>query len=156
MKRSVIIGLGSNIGDRQAHIETALAAIGAELGTPVRTSRLYLTDPIGPPQAKYINAAVHLVTELSAQALLERLLGIEQRLGRTRTRSATRNLPRTIDLDVLWIDGESHVSERLTVPHPRLFERAFALTPLLEVWPDAPESVHQALRALGGPIQPID
>jgi 2-amino-4-hydroxy-6-hydroxymethyldihydropteridine diphosphokinase len=88
----------------------------------------------GPPQPEYLNAAVLLAFDGAPLELLDALLAIEARLGRVR---AERWGPRTIDLDLLWIDGVAVEDARLEVPHPRLRERAFALVPLLEVAPEA-------------------
>jgi 2-amino-4-hydroxy-6-hydroxymethyldihydropteridine diphosphokinase len=101
----------------------------------LRSSHVYATAPVGPPQPAYLNAAVLVDWEGTAQALLDALLGIEKGLGRTR--DGERFGPRTIDLDVLWIEGLAIATPTLTVPHPRLEERAFALVPLLEVAADA-------------------
>ena len=87
-----------------------------------------------PPQPKYLNAAVLLETDLEPEALLDRLLEIERAHGRERREKWG---PRTIDLDILWIDGVSFATEKLVVLHPHLRERAFALRPLLDVAPTA-------------------
>jgi len=136
-----VIGLGANLGDTTTTIEAAMEAIGELPGvTLVRRSSLWRTDPVGgPPQPSYCNAALAVHTGLSPIQLMRELLGIEGRFGRTR---GARNAPRTLDLDLLWIDGEAIRSSdvagpTLEVPHPRLAERAFALVPLLEVAPDA-------------------
>lgn len=99
-------------------------------------SRVYETAPVGgPEQGAFLNAAIAVEWEGEPLALLEALQEIERALGRTR---AVRWGPRTIDLDVLWIEGGRTVrDERLVVPHPRLSERAFAARPLLDVAPDA-------------------
>lgn len=98
-------------------------------------SSLWETAPVGGPvQGDYINAALLVHTDRSAQALLHAALQIEQRHGRVR---GERFGPRTLDVDLLWIEGEQVQQEALTVPHARLYERAFALAPLLEVAPDA-------------------
>lgn len=100
-------------------------------------SPVYETPPAGGvPQGDYLNAAVVVVTAIAARALLDQLLDIERALGRVRP-DATRWGPRTIDLDILWIEGESIHEDGLVVPHPRLAERAFALRPLLDLVPDA-------------------
>lgn len=134
--RRVIIGLGSNLGDRAKNIDDALGRLRADADLHVRaTSRFYETDPVGgPPQDRYVNGAVLVLTSLDASTLLDRLLAIEIALGRQRTE---RDAPRTIDLDILWIEGEIFRSDRLHVPHSRLAERAFALVPLVELAPDA-------------------
>jgi 2-amino-4-hydroxy-6-hydroxymethyldihydropteridine diphosphokinase len=99
-----------------------------------RASRVYATAPVGPPQPDFLNAAVLCAYEGTPESLLDALLAIEVRLGRVR---GERWGPRTIDLDVLWIDGLVYASDRLVVPHPHLHERAFAMIPLLEVAPGA-------------------
>ena len=101
----------------------------------VGSSPVYATAPVGPPQPEYLNAAVLVEWEGTAHGLLDALLGIEKSLGRTR--HGERFGPRTIDLDVLWIEGLAVATPTLTVPHPRLEERAFALVPLLDVATDA-------------------
>ena len=133
MKLNAVIGLGANLGDRLASLRAAVARI-AELGTIRARSHVYETEPVGPPQPRYLNAAVALETELSPDDLMRALLAIESSMGRVR---AEKNGPRTIDLDILWIERTTLATELVTVPHPRLGERAFALAPLLEVAPAA-------------------
>jgi 2-amino-4-hydroxy-6-hydroxymethyldihydropteridine diphosphokinase len=100
-----------------------------------KASRVYATAPVdGPPQPEYFNAAAMVRYEGAPLDLLDALLAIEARLGRVR---AARWGPRTIDLDLLWIDGLAIDSPRLVLPHPRLHLRAFAVVPLLEVAPGA-------------------
>jgi len=130
----VVIGFGANLGDRLGTMRAALRELAA-MAHVERTSHVYATAPVGPPQPEYLNAAARVAWEGTADGLLEALLGIEAKLGRVR--GGERFGPRTIDLDVLWIDGLAVESERLVVPHPRLKERAFAIVPLLEVAPDA-------------------
>ena len=104
----------------------------------VARSRVYETAPVGgPPQPSFLNAAVAVECTLSLLALLEELLRIEVSLGRVRGDDEVRFGPRTLDLDVLWADGAILDEPHLTVPHPRLAGRAFALLPLLEVAPGA-------------------
>jgi 2-amino-4-hydroxy-6-hydroxymethyldihydropteridine diphosphokinase len=129
-----VIGFGANLGDRLGAMRAALAELGA-VARVEQTSHVYATAPVGPPQPEYLNAAALVEWVGTAEGLLEALLGIEAKLGRVR--GAERFGPRTIDLDVLWIEGVSHETERLVVPHPRLKERAFAMVPLLEVAPEA-------------------
>jgi 2-amino-4-hydroxy-6-hydroxymethyldihydropteridine diphosphokinase len=103
--------------------------------TGAARSGLYETTPVGGPvQDDYINGAVLLQTDRRAWGLLEAALDIELRHGRVR---GVRNGPRTLDIDLLWVEGEVVEEPSLTVPHPRLLERAFALVPLLDVAPDA-------------------
>ena len=128
-----VVGFGANLGDRLATLRAALREL-ATLTRVAKTSHVYATAPVGPPQPEYLNAAALVEWEGSAEALLDALLGIEAKLGRVR---GERFGPRTVDLDVLWIEGLVEEGERLVVPHPRLKERGFALVPLLEVAPDA-------------------
>jgi 2-amino-4-hydroxy-6-hydroxymethyldihydropteridine diphosphokinase len=129
-----VIGLGANLGDPRSAFRRALGALRL-IGEIGAISSLYDTIPVGgPPQPRYLNAAARLRTALSARALLDTLLAIERSQGRERRE---RWGPRPLDLDILWIAGLSVDEPGLTVPHPRLTERAFALLPLLEVAPDA-------------------
>lgn len=137
--RKAVIGLGANLGDAQKTVRLAFDEIAA-LAEVVEIARssLYRTLPVGgPPQADYINAAIAIRTTLSPRALLERLQAIELHHGRLR--GPERDAPRTLDLDILWIEGERIEEPGLEVPHPRLAERAFALIPLLEVAREARE-----------------
>jgi 2-amino-4-hydroxy-6-hydroxymethyldihydropteridine diphosphokinase len=129
-----VIGLGANLGDRKAALRRAIEALSF-VGNLAAASSLYETAPVGgPPQPRYLNAAIRLRTALEPRALLEALLAIERAEGRERRE---RWGPRSLDLDILWIDGFSMDEPGLTVPHPRLAQRAFALLPMLEVAPDA-------------------
>jgi 2-amino-4-hydroxy-6-hydroxymethyldihydropteridine diphosphokinase len=129
-----VVGMGSNLGDRLALLRAAAAHV-ARLATLVSRSGVYENPALGQPQPDFLNAAVRLRTELSAHELLNALLAIEHALGRTRGRE--RWAPRLIDLDLLWMQGVTLDEPGLTVPHPRLIERPFALVPLLDVAPDA-------------------
>jgi 2-amino-4-hydroxy-6-hydroxymethyldihydropteridine diphosphokinase len=129
-----VVGVGANLGDRLATMRAALPAL-ARFVQIERTSRVYATTPVGgPPQPEFLNAAVSVVYAGAPLELLDALLGVEANFGRVR---AERWGPRTIDLDILWIEGLAIDTARLVVPHPRLHERAFALVPLLEVVPEA-------------------
>ena len=128
-----VIGLGANLGDRRGTMESAARAV-AEIARVERTSPVYETDPVGPPQPGYLNAALLALYDGSPEELLDALLAIEHELGRVR---AERWGPRTIDLDILWIEGVLWETDRLSVPHPRLRERPFAIVPLLDVAPHA-------------------
>jgi 2-amino-4-hydroxy-6-hydroxymethyldihydropteridine diphosphokinase len=123
------VGLGANVGDREGQIRDAAALIGAG-----RLSRLIETEPWGlVEQPAFLNAAAEVETALPARAFLDRLLAVERRLGRLRT--GKRWGPRTIDLDLLLFGDETIDEPGLTVPHPFLLERAFALEPLRELAP---------------------
>jgi 2-amino-4-hydroxy-6-hydroxymethyldihydropteridine diphosphokinase len=129
----VYIGLGANLGDREATIRTALALLAAEGDIEVEAvSSLRETDPVGyEDQPRFLNGAAALRTELAPRALLDRLQDVERRLGRDR--SGPRFGPRTIDLDLL-VYGSAEIDEPgLRIPHPRLHERRFVLEPLAEL-----------------------
>jgi len=123
------VGLGSNLGDREATIRRAADQLGA-----LRLSTIRETEPWGyARQPLFLNAVAELDTDLAPRALLDRLLEVERELGRTR--AGPRYGPRTIDLDLLLYGDEVHDEPGLTVPHPRLHERAFVLEPLFELDP---------------------
>jgi 2-amino-4-hydroxy-6-hydroxymethyldihydropteridine diphosphokinase len=129
------VGLGANLGDRQATIARAVELLRAAPGVEVlAVSSLRETDPVGlEEQPPFLNGAAELETTLPPRELLQVLLDVERRLGRTR--EGPRFGPRTIDLDLL-VYGDAEVDEpQLTVPHPRLHERGFALEPLAELAP---------------------
>jgi len=128
-----IVGLGANLADRRAALASAAREVSS-WGRLVAVSSLYETDPVGPPQPAYLNAALRLEVDQTPAALLESLLAVERRAGRVR---GERWGPRLLDLDVLFIDGLAVDQPGLVVPHPRLGERRFALVPLLEVAPAA-------------------
>jgi len=129
------VGLGSNLGDRLANLSRAVELLAARPGLRVeRSSRVYVTEPVGgPPQPEYLNAVVEVQTTLSPHDLLAACMDVEQRMGRVR---AERWGPRIIDIDVLTYDEEEVDEPDLVVPHPRMHERAFVLVPLLELDPD--------------------
>jgi 2-amino-4-hydroxy-6-hydroxymethyldihydropteridine diphosphokinase len=136
----VVLGLGSNLGDREAAIAQALARLRARGYHATRTSSLYLTEPVGgPPQDWFVNAVADGETELGPLALLEACLSVEQDLGRVR---AVPNGPRTIDVDILFYGALRLAGPAPIVPHPRLAERRFVLEPLVEI---LPELVHPVL-----------
>ena len=161
------VGLGSNLGDRQRHIEDAIERLrNVPGGAVVRVSSLIETTPVGGPpnvfadrpagpaglnaghaglpigkntQGNYLNGVVEIETTLSPRKLLKRLQEIENALGRVR---AERWGPRTIDLDILLCGDEIVREPELTIPHPLMHERAFVLRPLAEI---APQARHPAL-----------
>ncbi len=129
------IGLGANLNDPAAQVEYALAELDRLPGTRlIAHSSLYASAPVGyVDQPDFINAVAQVETALAPRALLDALLDIEHRHGRERK---FRNAPRTLDLDLL-LYGHAHFHEdALTLPHPRMTERAFVLLPLLEIAPD--------------------
>jgi 2-amino-4-hydroxy-6-hydroxymethyldihydropteridine diphosphokinase len=149
VKKLVYLGLGSNLGDRQAHLEAAIKRI-AELGTIVAQSSFYETEPVdmapspsGAPQW-FLNAALALETELMPKQLLGRLLDIERTLGRKRSlASQAPKTPRTIDLDILLFGSSIVEAPGLVIPHPAMHLRRFVLEPLAEI---APETRHPVFK----------
>jgi len=146
----VVVGAGSNLGAREASIRCALRLLDAREGIEVRgVSTIYQTEPLGPPQPRYLNAAFRLETTLSPPELLRILLRTERRLGRRRVPDE-RWGPRSIDLDLLWDQGGRHQTPGLSVPHRELENRGFALAPLLDVAPELDDIYGPPLRRLGG------
>lgn len=129
------LGLGSNVGDRLAHLKHAVAALPGKGIEVLASSSVYETEPVGlvAEQRDYLNACVRIVTELAPEQLLAACKEVERELGRRAT--GVRHGPREIDVDVLILDGVVHASGRLTVPHPSVLERRFVLVPLLELDP---------------------
>jgi len=128
------VGLGSNLGDRERNLRSALHLVDAEDVRVLAISKFLETDPVGyVNQPRFLNGAALVETDLSAPELLERLLAVERSLGRERT--GPRFGPRTIDLDLLLYGDETIDQPGLTVPHPRLAERRFVLEPLAELEP---------------------
>jgi 2-amino-4-hydroxy-6-hydroxymethyldihydropteridine diphosphokinase len=127
-----VIGIGSNVGESRLTLSSAVEQL-ATLGEVARVSSLYETDPVGPPQPVFLNAAVRLQTDLPPLELLDQLLAIERAHGRLRRE---RWGPRTLDLDILWAADLAFEHPRLSIPHAELTRRAFALVPLLDVASD--------------------
>lgn len=129
------VGLGANLGDARATLVEALRALAHLPRTAlVDVSPYYVSAPVDAQGPDYWNAVAEIETALTPHALLTRLLRMEARHGRLRP---YRNAPRTLDLDLLLMEDLRIASPRLTVPHPRLTERAFALRPLLDLAPGA-------------------
>jgi 2-amino-4-hydroxy-6-hydroxymethyldihydropteridine diphosphokinase len=129
------IALGSNLGDRLAHLQLGVDALGRAPGVGVRAvSRVYETAPVGgPPQDPFLNAVVAVDTDLAPHELLQRCQQIEEQAQRVR---AERWGPRTLDVDILLVEGVTIDTADLTIPHPRMWERGFVLAPLRDVAPD--------------------
>jgi 2-amino-4-hydroxy-6-hydroxymethyldihydropteridine diphosphokinase len=129
---SAYVGVGSNMGDRLENLSSAVRELARTSGVRcVRSSSVYETAPVGgPEQGDFLNAVVEISTELEPHAVLEALQRIETELGRVR---AERFGPRTIDLDLLLYGDEEIGDPDLTVPHPRMRERAFVVVPLMEL-----------------------
>lgn len=140
----VYIGIGSNMGDREENILSAIEKIGMVMGTSTivtKVSNVYETKPVGySDQGDFLNCVVEIKTQLKPEELLVELLNIEEELKRKRT---VKWGPRTIDLDVLLFDDEILSNENLVVPHPRMHERLFVLEPLCDL---APYKLHPILR----------
>lgn len=127
------IGIGANLGDAVANVDAAFAALAGLPETRLlERSSLFRTAPVDADGDDYVNAVACIATSLAPQPLLDALLGIEQRQGRLRT---YRNAPRPLDLDILLFGQQTIRTPALTIPHPRLTQRAFALIPLLQIAP---------------------
>lgn len=131
MPVSVLIALGSNLGDRVRNMRAAVDELRRVIGV-VRVSRIIETDPVDAPPGspRFLNAVVAGHTSLRPEALLDALQSIEQKLGRRR---GVRNAPRTIDLDLIVYGAHRMRTKRLTVPHPRAAEREFVVAPFREL-----------------------
>lgn len=130
----VYVGLGANLGEREAALRKALATLGQYPGTRVlRVSPLYGSAPVDAGGPDYLNAVAEVATTLTPEALLQALQAIEQSAGRERP---YRNAPRKLDLDILWFGDQVIDTPTLTVPHPRMAERAFVLRPLADLVPE--------------------
>lgn len=135
------IGIGANLGDPQATVRAAIAALqGLAHNRLVKASRLWRTRPLEASGPDYINAVARIDTQLTPQALLAELLALEQRYGRRRDRASGQiNAPRPLDLDLLWM-GDLQIDDpgppALTLPHPRASRRAFVLAPLADIDPN--------------------
>lgn len=145
---TAFIGLGSNMGDREQLLKEAVIRLDQSSGIRVSAvSRLYETDPAGfLDQPLFLNMAVRISTSHAPLSLLDVLLAIELELGRVRT---VRWGPRTIDMDMLLYDEITMDTPELTLPHPRMQERAFVLIPLLDVLTGGPHPQVEARRLSG-------
>lgn len=147
------VGLGSNLGDKQANLSQAIALL-RDHGVVTHVSSLYRTEPVGfLDQDWFLNIAVGIQTNATPETFLDALLNIEQQMGRVRV---VKDGPRTIDLDLLFWDGQCLDLEGLTVPHPRLHLRHFVLQPLVEIAPDLrhpllEKTISQLVQELGLP-----
>lgn len=128
--RRTFLSLGSNLGDRRAHLRQAVDM----LPSVAAVSPVYETDPLGgPEQDRFLNVVVEITTDLAPNALLGLCHRIEANAERVREQ---RWGPRTLDVDIIWMDGVEIDTERLTIPHPRWRQRRFVLAPLRDLAPD--------------------
>jgi 2-amino-4-hydroxy-6-hydroxymethyldihydropteridine diphosphokinase len=149
--RRAFIGLGSNLGNRAAYLRAGVDAL-ATAGDVVAVSPLYESEPVGGPggQGPYLNVVVELATVDPPRRLLERCRALEEAAQRVR---AERWSPRTLDADVLWVEGIAVDEPDLTVPHPRMWERRFVLQPLADLAPDLVTAGQ--LDAVGGEVSRV-
>ena len=147
----VYLGIGSNLEDRQANMEKALKLLGDTLQIEL-VSSIYETEPVGyVEQPMFLNAVCRGQTELGPLQLLSLVKGIEASLGRV---SSFPNAPRTIDVDIIFYGNMIMQTPELTIPHPRLEERAFVLIPLLEIAPDLRHPVsEESIKDLAARVQ---
>ncbi len=143
------LGLGSNVGDRRAHLVAAAAALPACGVEVLASSSVYETEPVGEvlDQRDFYNACVRVETAFEPLELLDACKAVEADLGRDH--EGVRHGPRVIDVDVLLLGGLSFESERLVLPHPSILERRFVLVPLLELDPPGASELKAALQGLG-------
>jgi 2-amino-4-hydroxy-6-hydroxymethyldihydropteridine diphosphokinase len=153
------LGLGSNVGDRRAHLESAVAALPEHGVRVIASSSVYETEPVGLvlDQRDFYNACLRVETGHGPEELLDACKAVERTLGRVA--GGPRHGPRPIDVDVLLLGDERFASERLTLPHPEVVSRRFVLVPLLELDPALmlPDGTRlaDALDALGGDGQDV-
>lgn len=149
--RPAYIALGSNLEDPAVQVRRAMESLSLQQGIRLELrSRLYRTNPLGPQdQPDFVNAAVGVLTELSARQLLDTLLSIEKSMGRDRRE---RWGPRIIDLDLVWMVGEPVDEPGLTLPHPGVSERNFVLYPLADIAPSLRIPGHGRVADLAGRI----
>ncbi len=160
MTRTGYLGLGSNVGDRRAHLQAAVAALPGAGVRVLVSSSVYATEPVGEvlDQREFFNACVRIETALEPEALLDACKAVERALGREP--GGVRHGPRPIDIDVLLLGDERFASERLALPHAEVHSRRFVLVPLLELDPEllgAREALErlgegQAVRLCGPPL----
>jgi 2-amino-4-hydroxy-6-hydroxymethyldihydropteridine diphosphokinase len=147
------LGLGSNVGDRRAALEAAVATLPHHGVDVLASSSVYETEPVGelPDQRDFLNACVRVETALEPEGLLDACKAVERELGRAP--GGVRHGPRPIDVDVLLLGDAEHRSERLALPHPEVTHRRFVLVPLLELDPELAlpdgSALRDALAALG-------
>ncbi len=143
---TVYLGLGSNMGNRQANLDKAIGILSQRLQLG-QVSSLYDTEPVGNiSQPRFLNLVCQVYTRLAPEELLTLAKGIELKLGRA---PGTSNAPRPVDIDILFYGDQVIKTKELVIPHPRLTERAFVLVPLTEI---APDFVHPVGRKTAGEL----
>ncbi|HUS99159.1 MAG TPA: 2-amino-4-hydroxy-6-hydroxymethyldihydropteridine diphosphokinase [Candidatus Thermoplasmatota archaeon] len=136
----VLLGLGSNIGDKEEYINKAIDLI-SEVGEVKKTSPLYLTEPVGNiKQEWFLNCVVEIKTDFYPKKLLSAFKSIERKLGRTKR---VKNGPRSIDIDILFYEDQIVKTKNLVIPHPLIQERLFVLQPLMDL---NPHFIHPVLK----------
>ena len=151
MARRVLLGLGSNLGDRRRLLRDAIDSLPGV----AKVSGVYETDPIGGPaeQGKYLNLVVAIDSDATPRQLLGMCHRLESAAGRVR---GERWGPRQLDIDILWIDGETVAEDDLIVPHPRMWDRRFVLVPLADVAPELlPEGWEDRVDGWVTPVEPL-
>lgn len=145
MERLIVLGLGSNIGDKASNLKKAIKELSAFFGTKPNVSSVYETSPVGfESDSTFFNQCISFYTNASAALILKEIMAIEKRLGRKRQHTPTNEYAsRSIDIDILFIGQEIHNEYNLIVPHPRLHERNFVLIPLSEIAPDFVHPIKQ-------------
>jgi 2-amino-4-hydroxy-6-hydroxymethyldihydropteridine diphosphokinase len=135
-RRAGYLGLGSNIGDRRAHLAAAVSALPGHGVDVLASSSLYETEPVGLllDQPEFLNACLRVETSLGPEELLDACKAVEREVGRDA--GGPRHGPRVIDIDLLLLEGVQYSSERLTLPHAEVSSRRFVLVPLLELDPE--------------------
>lgn len=153
----VFLGLGSNMGDRRAHLDKALELLSQRVQV-VEVSSTYDTEPVGNvDQPRFLNLVCKVRTRLAPMGFLTLAKGIESKLGR---QQRSPNAPRPIDIDILFFGEQVMATAKLTIPHPRLAERAFVLVPLAEIDPNlvhpvSRKTVQDMLAALQKGVQGV-
>jgi 2-amino-4-hydroxy-6-hydroxymethyldihydropteridine diphosphokinase len=156
LSRGGYLGLGSNIGERRANLQAAVASLPGHDVEVLASSSVYETEPVGLvlDQPDFLNACLRVRTALGPEELLDACKAVEREVGRTA--GGVRHGPRAIDVDLLLLDGVVYESERLTLPHAEVTGRRFVLVPLLELDPAlvvGGERLEGSLAALGGAQQ---